>query len=807
MSGKGRGGKNAASQIKAFNIAVNHYQAKGTERNLEDVDKVLTVLTQINNSEAWDVDTSEVRDLVVNSVQLIHQLDYKSGTTWSLVNLLTKVSDISTASRIRDEFFPVPVLARLLHSIPPTTHNRTAKLLELLQTLVQDIAVLRSESYMGPLITDLFHLTRGEDEKVKFLAAFILSSILRNNFLVVRSLMTSCRVEDITGMGNGQQEDFSLIIETIAFRLDQFDLTSSPPSSSVLAKILQRISSCLKQAFSQDNRLMIKFLTDFLSDISTCLKWGGALRQLNSQDHLSDILAIPQFDKLNPGLWEMYFGFLTTLVGSINGDNIIIFNKIIKVVLARLEVKPFTEVNNTLALLILSLERIVLEDLTAADKRNLKFQVDQLLPCLQTVYNSSAVDPNGRECMLTCLELLQLLTGLEQLAGAVSPDKMATTFKKGFNDASTKATLKSELAVEFLSLVHLLVSNESSSSKGWSKVKEELMSNNEVMQAVAAVLRSNEHRGCVSKKAVAIMALRPEYQFTKSPNADHQPGQTTQSQHQQRTPELADNYMSADQSLRLEQSIEQLSAAASRLTVAEEEERILPEVLQLQLYLANKEQAQIRALRGDIEAADERLRNKVWLIENLNQELKTSQHLLHLAASRYSAARAELDHIRTQHSSFSMISQTRAQELEDQLADSEQQLARHLEQAARLKDNYEQTSQELAKVKAEYEVAANDRVVQAQQIKDLKMAVSKRDDKLKRTMKQLEEEQSKREEVERKVEKLEKLNQSLETLTRNQEEAFNKKEKALEETTRQLQEMKTIRDAIFNLSKGTAGSG
>ena len=58
--------------------------------------------------------------------------------------------------------------------------------------------------------------------------------------------------------------------------------------------------------------------------------------------------------------------------------------------------------------------------------------------------------------MLTCLELLQLLTGLEQLAGAVSPDKMATTFKKGFNDASTKATLKSELAVEFLSLVNLL---------------------------------------------------------------------------------------------------------------------------------------------------------------------------------------------------------------------------------------------------------------------------------------------------------------------------------------------------------------
>ena len=36
--------------------------------------------------------------------------------------------------------------------------------------------------------------------------------------------------------------------------------------------------------------------------------------------------------RLNPGLWEMYFGFLTTLVGSINGDNIIIFNKIIKVV-------------------------------------------------------------------------------------------------------------------------------------------------------------------------------------------------------------------------------------------------------------------------------------------------------------------------------------------------------------------------------------------------------------------------------------------------------------------------------------------
>ena len=47
--------------------------------------------------------------------------------------------------------------------------------------------------------------------------------------------------------------------------------------------------------------------------------------------HLTDILAIPKFDKLNPALWEMFFGAARVLVGLVNGDSILVFNKIIKV--------------------------------------------------------------------------------------------------------------------------------------------------------------------------------------------------------------------------------------------------------------------------------------------------------------------------------------------------------------------------------------------------------------------------------------------------------------------------------------------
>ena len=91
---------------------------------------------------------------------------------------------------------------------------------------------------------------------------------------------------------------------------------------------------------------------------------------------------------------------------------------------------------------------------------------------------------------------------------------------------------------------------------------------------------------------------------------------------------------------------------------------------------------------------------------------------------------------------------------------------------------------------------------------ELKSALTKSHDKLKKTMKLLEEEQARREVVEKKNEKLEKRELSLGTLARNQEEALNKKEKLLQDAQRELHELKTIRDAIFNLSKaGPAAPG
>ena len=58
----------------------------------------------------------------------------------------------------------------------------------------------------------------------------------------------------------------------------------------------------------------------------------AALHALDTMmGHLTDILAIPKFDKLNPALWEMFFGAARVLVGLVNGDSILVFNKIIKV--------------------------------------------------------------------------------------------------------------------------------------------------------------------------------------------------------------------------------------------------------------------------------------------------------------------------------------------------------------------------------------------------------------------------------------------------------------------------------------------
>ena len=87
---------------------------------------------------------------------------------------------------------------------------------------------------------------------------------------------------------------------------------------------------------------------------------------------------------------------------------------------------------------------------------------------------------------------------------------------------------------------------------------------------------------------------------------------------------------------------------------------------------------------------------------------------------------------------------------------------------------------------------------------DLTITITKREEKLRKKERQLEEEMTEREKLEKEVDRLTKEVASLQSLTKRQEQALAKKDKMLQENGEELNEMRRIHEQIFNLSKKTA---
>lgn len=83
----------------------------------------------------------------------------------------------------------------------------------------------------------------------------------------------------------------------------------------------------------------------------------------------------------------------------------------------------------------------------------------------------------------------------------------------------------------------------------------------------------------------------------------------------------------------------------------------------------------------------------------------------------------------------------------------------------------------------------------------MSQALEKREDKLKKKERQLEEELTRRERTEAELEAARKECGLLQSVNRRQEQALAKKEKQLSEQTDELEQCRKIQEQIFNLSK------
>ena len=202
---------------------------------------------------------------------------------------------------------------------------------------------------------------------------------------------------------------------------------------------------------------------------------------------------------------------MTGIVTSYKCDHVTVFDQTLKMILIRLDAKPNQQVSSALDFLIQLLGRIDFGSLPDAPVRNIKFQLDQLLPSLISLLvdfqKARAFSPEMLASLLKCLTLLETIALLElegwsqSVAVNLKSSKLMLAYK-GCCEALDEVEDRARLTVEFLSLSSLLAELDHS----WSKVEAELLGDPARVSLLTALLRLENTEGQTMKKTLRLLS-------------------------------------------------------------------------------------------------------------------------------------------------------------------------------------------------------------------------------------------------------------------------------------------------------------
>merc|ERR1719481_1665904 len=272
---------------------------------------------------------------------------------------------------------------------------------------------------------------------------------------------------------------------------------------------------------------------------------------------------------------------------------------------------------------------------------------------------------------------------------------------------------------------------------------------------------------------------------------------------------IDENEITVEQMTNIENLIENVENAVEKLDLDD----VVCDVLQLADVRRGHERRQISHLIGALSAADERLANQNLALLERDDQVRRLERMVSSLMSKFAASKEELRDIRAQHGDLSReADQTRdrlARELDDARGNVENLTGERdglSEKVIKYKGQVVSLTQDLEQYKDNQEQLEKRLKREIKVKEEVSITLGKREEKLKKKERQLDEEMTAREKLEKECDDLRKQCSSLETLSKRQEQAISKKEKQLQEQTEEIQEMKRIQDAIFNLSKNRGQS-
>jgi len=813
-------GKVAVDHVKAFNVAVTEYKAKTCEKGLAEIDRILAVLTKISDPAVFSPSNPEAFSLLLNCQYLLSYLDHKSNTVWAVVGLLTTLckEDPAVTKLLLKRLELLPICARLLHSLPSTTQARTLKLLQLLKLVVDGVVIKRREAFLTSLLADLSSFLSTPD--LSSLSLFVLCNLCRDNYISTKHLLETLSPPDINALvttPNSTHTD-QLVAEILCYYMSKVELSSHPPDTSKVNSYLSKLIDVFCSSYVADDEPMMSLINSFLSSLSSDPEYRSILCQQDCLPSMQQLLVMAEFSEgFSQSTASMFFTFLTTLTTSYHTDEVQLFDMVLKAVLLRLDVKPYNKVTSALTLMKTLVQNMDFNSMPDAIARNLKFQVDQVLPSLMTSFLDSKSGSKSRtkveatthigmdkEALASCIECLELLlvvamvpqTGWQKAVGeTVKANKMVTGFR-AYIDILKDVADRARLTTVFITLASVLGEVDST----WSKVVVELMGDRDRIQLVAEILKQDNMDGNLMKKALEILKKTdsPETMF-----------RVTQEEEETVIGKVEDQAVVPEQLSRIDSLMDSISDAMGKLEV----ENVVGEVMQLATVRRGQEKQQLAYMSEALAAADKRISSQNTALVEREEQVLNLERLVTNLVIRLGASKEELGDIRAQHGDLSREADSTRDKLGRELVEAKEKLdelqgekvvltekyGKYKEQVVRLTEDLKQykENQEQLELKLKQEMKGREEVT---------VTLSKREERLKKKEKQLDEEMTSREKAEKECDDLRKQCASLETLSKRQEQALNKKEKLLQESQEEVKEMRRVQDAIFNLSKTRGAS-
>ena len=320
-----------------------------------------------------------------------------------------------------------------------------------------------------------------------------------------------------------------LTAEFLLHSLTSLQLSPLSQSQDKIQSYLPKLIDVFCSSYSSDDIPLMSLIVSFLESVSNDSQVHEHLSQQDCLPHLQQLIVIADFSEGFCMTSATYlFSFMTYLVTKYMCDHVAMFDLCLKTVLLRLDSKPITSLSSAMTLLTNIFNKMEFSSMSGAISRNIKFQVDQLLPSLLSMFVeiSKSTSPSSasklaskqiktekkeidKEALNSCIDCLILLQTIAQIdiegwrksvASGVKSTKITVAFK-AVSDSVKDISEKAKLSVEMLMLSSILAEVD----QGWRTVNGDLINDKERINLVLHAVRSPSTENQVLKKALALL--------------------------------------------------------------------------------------------------------------------------------------------------------------------------------------------------------------------------------------------------------------------------------------------------------------